>query len=171
MPVIHYYLVFWKRKKCTCKSFANPYLHNFIMKLWWWVEWKNEIAIAKLGVQKKEKNLAQILFYSTFVIRLTCGWSPAIFKLINLISSLSYPYDTFLWSFAHIHPFSCMVLVDKLFGRLSSFIFQLKCSSIIFKFDLSLKCRKESLFTWSVILSTSQSIDNMWSKWKGCLPP
>ena len=48
---------------------------------------KYEIAIAKLGVQKKEKNLAQILFYSTFVIRLTCGWSPAIFKLINLISS------------------------------------------------------------------------------------
>ena len=51
------------------------------MKLWWWVEWKNEIAIAKLGVQKKEKNLAQILFYPTFVIRLTCGWSPAIFQI------------------------------------------------------------------------------------------
>ena len=23
--------------------------------------------------------------------------------------------DTFRWSFAHFHPFSCMVLVDKLF--------------------------------------------------------
>ena len=42
---------------------------------------KNEIAIAKLGVQKKEKNLAQILFYPTFVIRLTRGWSPAIFQI------------------------------------------------------------------------------------------
>ena len=127
---------------------------------------KNEIAIAKLGVQKKEKNLAQILFYPTFVIRLTCGWSPAIFQINKSHFLLIIPlkYDTFLWSFAHIHPFSCMVLVDELFGRLSSFIFQLKCSSIIFKFDLSLNCRKESLFTWSVILSTSQSIDNMWSK-------
>ena len=64
-----------------------------------------------------------------------------------------------------------MVLVDKLFGRLSSFSFQLKCSSIIFKFDLPLSVRKEPLITGSVILLISQSIDSMQLKCKGCLPP
>ena len=54
-----------------------------------------------------------------------------------------------------------MVLVDKLFGRLSSFSFQLKCSSIIFEFDLPLIVRKEPLITGSVILLISQSIDSM----------
>lgn len=39
------------------------------MKLWWWVEWKNEIAIAKLGVQKKEKKPCPNIFL--FYIRNT----------------------------------------------------------------------------------------------------
>ena len=64
-----------------------------------------------------------------------------------------------------------MVLVDKLFGRLSSFSFQLKCSSIIFKFDLPLSVRKEPLITGSAILLISQSIDSTQLKFKGCLPP
>ena len=75
------------------------------------------------------------------------------------------------WSFTHFHPFSYIVLVDKLFGRLSSLIFQLNYSSIIFKFDLPLCGRKEPLYTGSVILLISQSIDSVQLKCKGCLPP
>ena len=42
----------------------------------------------------------------------------------------------FRWSFVHFYPFSYIILVGKLFGRLSSFVFQLNGHSIIFKFDL-----------------------------------
>ena len=103
-------------------------------------------------------------------------WSVPFDFQINkkLISSWSHSqnlYNTFRWSSAHIHPFSCTVLVEKLFGRSSSFSFQLTCGSIIFKFDLPLSVRKEPLITGSVILLISQYIDSMQLKWKGCLPP
>ena len=72
-------------------------------------------------------------------------WAPLFFYL-------------FRWSFAHFHPFSWMVLVDKVL------FFHLNGHSIIFKFDLPLSGRKEPLYTGSVILLISQSIDSMWFK-------
>ena len=76
-------------------------------------------------------------------------------RIFSLISMELYAFPSLF-----IHS-----LVDKLFGRLSSFIFKLNRISIIFKFDLPLCGRKETLYTGSsVILLISQSIDSMWFK-------